>query len=126
MAFLFGPTIRDSICTLVRDRSAGAKLQLWNTAAFDGIKLVEFTLGTPAFNTPVNGTITSTTVAPATVLATGEALAWRIVATDAAIVLTGSAGGPGSGADWEIETEDAYLLQNQTMALLGFSYTAPL
>lgn len=126
MAFLFGPTIREGICLLVRERSAGGRLQVWNSITFDGVRLAEFTLGSPAFNLPSDATITATAITPTTVLATGEAQAWRILSTTNAVVLTGTVGGPNSGADWEMETEDALLLQNQTLAVNGFSYTAPL
>jgi hypothetical protein len=127
MAFLFGPTVRNDICSLVRTRSAGAALQVWGTTNFTGTKLAEFTLGSPAFNTPTNGTIVATTIAPTIVLATGEGVAWRILEAGTSIlILKGTMGGPDSGADWEIETEDALILQNQSLAILSFSYTAPL
>jgi WD40 repeat protein len=126
MGFLFGPTIRDEICLLVRTASAGGTLQVWDTLDFSGTKLAEFTLSSPAFSAPSSGTITAVAISPTTVLASGDAVAWRIMSSASVLVLKGTVGGPDSGADWELQTEDAQLLQNQDLAILSFTYTAPL
>lgn len=124
MAVTFGSTIRDAICELIRTNAAGALLELWTDTEFTGTKLASFTLGTPAFNAPSSGTITATSIAPVQALATGDAAAFRIM-NGANLVLKGTAGGPGSGADWELETLNATILQNQTLTISAFSYTAP-
>lgn len=130
MAVTFSTLARNEVCSLVNGLSNAGEIVIYDGADLTGNVLLRLTLTNPAFQTPSSGSMTANPVAVGTAIASGTATSWGLYTSASHVdhptqlVIQGTIGVSGSGADMILDTTT--ILVNQTTAITNFSFVAPL